>query len=58
MELVGDRDQSSVDRHACSLEVDVLPAETEELASPHPGGGEHPEGGKQPMTSCSLQKRL
>jgi hypothetical protein len=58
VEFVGDRYQSTVDRNAALLEVDIVPAEAEQFAPAHPGGGENPEGREQPMTCRSLQKRV
>ena len=40
------------------LEVDVVPAQAEDLVAAHAGGGQQPERGEQPMPCGGVQERL
>jgi hypothetical protein len=58
VELVADRDQGAVDGQVSVGEVDVTPAQTEELAAAHAGVRSEPERRKQPITSRDLEERV
>ena len=51
VELVGHRDERPGDGESPRVQVDVAPAQAEELASSHAGGGGQPVGGK---SRCDL----
>jgi len=50
VELVAHGHESAVDLDGAFGEVDVVPLQADELASAHPGRGEDPQGGEEPVT--------